>query len=159
MVRFDLHSELETIQSGDSFWCSGCISARPVAERSADSRYCQGCHDFLCREADSSPKNQRGGWVPMDWVPKVPATASAVVGCSKIADIGNHTTGIIATPIASEGNGKGRHKTDLPLAKIKELREKGYGSRKIAEKLASEGIEVHFTTIARALKESQGGLL
>ena len=169
MIRFNIHSELESIKSGDSFWCSGCISARPVAERSADSRYCQGCRDFLCKEADSSPQNQRGAWVPTDWVPRLPTTAAPAEPCDINPDgvsnkgrDGESAIGNIVTGNNQEGSGekhrsRGRPRSArnaLPLEKILELHQSGQGSREIADQVGA-----NYRTVARLIKESQRALL
>jgi hypothetical protein len=47
-----------------AFFCHACVMDKPVTEASPDSRYCQGCYDFLLKEAELLPVNKRSGWIP-----------------------------------------------------------------------------------------------
>ena len=49
---------------GDLFFCHACLEDKDGEELSPDSRYCQGCYNFLLKEAEvlvaiSAPKMSR----------------------------------------------------------------------------------------------------
>lgn len=46
---FDSRRDAEVITAG-GFFCQACLVGKPVEERSMDSRYCQGCYEFLKEE-------------------------------------------------------------------------------------------------------------
>lgn len=46
---FNSHRDAEVITTG-GFFCQACLVGKPVEERSMDSRYCQGCYEFLEEE-------------------------------------------------------------------------------------------------------------
>ena len=50
-------------KAGD-FFCHACLTSHPATEKSPDPRYCQGCYDFLIREAEKLPENKRPAWIP-----------------------------------------------------------------------------------------------
>ena len=65
LVRvFDSKRDKELIAAGTHFWCQGCLIAHPLDARSPDPRYCQGCHDFLLKEAEMSHPSRRPSWMP-----------------------------------------------------------------------------------------------
>ena len=158
------------INPDGTFMCCACLKDNlPATEQSADPRYCQRCHDFLCKEAATLPKNQRGDWVPTDWAPRLPATAAPVEPCDINANgvSNNRTDGEsaienIVTGNNQEGSGekhrsRGRPRSArnaLPLEKILELHQSGQGSREIADQVGA-----NYRTVARLIKESQGALL
>jgi len=61
---FDAKRDRELIAAGTHFWCETCLIAKPLGEQSPDSRYCQGCHDFLLREAETLDPSRKPSWIP-----------------------------------------------------------------------------------------------
>jgi hypothetical protein len=62
--EFDSKRDKELIAAGTHFWCDACMIARPLDAQSPDPRYCQGCHDFLLKEAEISHPSRRPSWYP-----------------------------------------------------------------------------------------------
>ena len=48
----------------DSFFCNTCLTDRSTDVLSPDPRYCQGCYDFLLKEAELLPQSKRPKWIP-----------------------------------------------------------------------------------------------
>ena len=46
------------------FYCHACLMDKPANEQSPDPRYCQGCFDFLTKEAELLPGGKRPSWKP-----------------------------------------------------------------------------------------------
>ena len=63
MSNFDVKHNRE-IEKAGGFWCHACLVSHPATEQSPDPRYCQGCYDFLHKEAEMLPRNKRPAWIP-----------------------------------------------------------------------------------------------
>jgi len=62
---FDAQRDSRLITQGSHFFCHACLVARPVESRSADSRYCQQCCDFLTAEGAILQRGtRRPSWLP-----------------------------------------------------------------------------------------------
>jgi hypothetical protein len=132
---FDIKRDNELIAAGTHFWCQTCLMARPLDDQSPDPRYCQGCYDFLCKEAEMlPPKRGRPQWVPkaQGLVPKLPS-------------VSEHTPQIMST--VKRGP---KHKA-LPVKLITQWASEGMGSKAIAVRLKGEGVEISYKTIQRLL--------
>jgi hypothetical protein len=46
------------------FFCHACVMDKPATEASPDPRYCQGCYDFLLKEAEILSPGKHPGWIP-----------------------------------------------------------------------------------------------
>jgi hypothetical protein len=148
----------QLIAAGTHFWCEACLVARPLDDRSPDPRYCQGCYEFLLKEAKML--KEAGSWRRPDWIPK-PKTSSKKVGYAPTPAPRNMSTlnedkikvDIIQPPVVKVTRGKRgpKHKV-LPDDLIKQWAGEGMGSKAIATKLkAKHSIEVSYKTIQRVL--------
>jgi hypothetical protein len=94
-MKFDIKHDNELIAAGSHFWCKACITARPVAERSPDSRYCKGCFDILNDEASLLPCrgiNRRPAWIPRpDGITTPPALTDSLLGAVSSGDTSKDT--------------------------------------------------------------------
>lgn len=59
---FDNEYDKTIIEAG-SFFCSACLVGKPAVEQSPDSRYCQGCYEFLLKEAEMLDSGKRCRWI------------------------------------------------------------------------------------------------
>ncbi len=60
---FDSERDKDIIEAG-GFFCLACAVGKPADDQSPDPRYCQGCYDFLLKEAEMLPSNKRPKWIP-----------------------------------------------------------------------------------------------
>jgi hypothetical protein len=151
------------IQEGKSdtmaFFCYACLIDKPAIEASPDPRYCQGCYDFLSKEAGLLD-GRKPTWVPKDSQSITrallessckPVQPASGVGHNSIgSQIGS---GIMSTVESKKDDAKrGRKHKALPHELIKQWVGEGMGSRVIALKLNNElGISVSYKTIQRTL--------
>ncbi len=49
----------------EAFFCHACLDGKPATEASPDPHYCQGCYDFLAKEAELLG-GRKPPWVPVD---------------------------------------------------------------------------------------------
>lgn len=158
---FSIRRDNELIRAGTHFWCETCVVARPLKEQSPDPRYCQGCYEFLLKEAELLG-GRKPTWAPKDSQPVTrrppepvgePVQPASGVGHNYIGTrIGS---GIMSTLESKKDDGKRgpKHKA-LPRELIKQWAGEGMGSRAIASRLNNElGIEVSYKTVQRALAE------
>ncbi len=142
------------------FFCHACLEDKLAPEVSPDPRYCQGCYDFLLKEAEMDTRRGGGDWKPVNSYNK------AKNGGEKTAQVSPPMRRIMSTlesekpevdligaTVASRTIGKrGRKFKQLPEQLIKQLADKGMGSKAIATKLRKEqGIDVSYKTIQRVL--------
>ena len=142
------------------FFCHACLEDKLAPEVSPDSRYCQGCYDFLLKEAEMDSRRGVGDWKPIKPYNK------AEIGGEKTAQVSNpmrtikstlegekSKVDIIQPRVASGATKKrGRKFKHLPEDFIKQLADKGMGSKAIATQLKREhGIDVSYKTIQRVL--------
>jgi len=64
-LEFDVKKDNELIAAGTHFWCHACQIAKPNSQLSDDTRYCQGCYDFLLKEGELEGK-RAGSWKPVN---------------------------------------------------------------------------------------------
>jgi len=130
------------------FYCHACLEDKPASEQSPDSRYCQGCCEFLLNEAKMLTGGKRPSWIPKvdrEAPPSAPEPLSERVeqarDCNKIS-------------IGVSDRVRGRKPIDIPMEFINTLEKEGVMScRRISERLKTEyGIECSFMTVARVIK-------
>ena len=46
------------------FSCQSCLVGKPSDDVSPDPSYCQGCYDFLLKEAEVLSGHTRSSWIP-----------------------------------------------------------------------------------------------
>jgi hypothetical protein len=158
MSKFDVKRDNELIAAGTHFWCEACLIARPLDDQSPDERYCQGCYDFLLKEARML--KEAGSWRRPDWIPKL-KTSPKKVGYASTPTPRNMSTlnedkievDIIRPSVAKVTRGKrGPKPKDLPRDLIKQWAGEGMGSKAIASKLrTNRSIIVSYKTIQRVL--------
>jgi len=147
----------------DLFFCYTCLEDKDRKELSPDQRYCQGCYDFLLKEAEMLPDNKRPKWVPRAQSKKdstgknsgqkvIQVSQDVVLNMSTLddkkieVDIIQPSVG----KVTREKRGP-KHKA-LPQELIKQWSGEGMGSKAIASKLSNElGIKVSYKTIQRLL--------
>jgi len=157
---------LEPIINPDgSFFCCGCLEHKTTDDISADPRYCHDCYDFLKKEAGLIPySKKKPHWIPGNFVMPREST-SAKISPLKTPTIAGYSRGILATVNRPEirvaknqpqvgkvtSEKRGRPLIELPEAKILAMAKQGMGSKAIAARLAEQGINAKFRTIARIL--------
>ena len=52
------------IEAG-GFWCHACLVGKLASEQSPDPRYCQGCYEFLLKEAELLGRVKKPSWAPV----------------------------------------------------------------------------------------------
>ena len=138
------------IVEANDFFCHACLEDKPATKASPDPRYCQGCYDFLLKEAEMLSPGKRPKWVPK-------ATQKpGVEPVQPASGAGHNNTG---TPIGSgimstvkANNRRGPKQKALPWELIEKWAGEDMGSKVIASKLNSElGIKVSYKTIQRLL--------
>lgn len=165
----------------ESSYCQACFMDKPVAGASPDPRYCQGCYDFLLKEAEMLPaKSGRPEWIPKpqkalvgggeishdapekpsdgifkgDTTPDNGKTLS-IDGAINMSTLGSKKIEVDATkPPATPRTAVrgGPEQKALPQELIKQWAGEGMGSRAIASRLNRElGIKISYKTIQRAL--------
>jgi hypothetical protein len=158
MSDFDIKRDNELIAAGTHFWCEACLIARPLDDQSPDPRYCQGCYDFLLKEARML--KEAGSWRRPDWIPKL-KTSPKKVGYASTPTPRNMSTlkedkievDIIQPSVAKVAHGKrGPKRKVLPDDLIKRWAGEGMGGKAIATRLKIEhGVKVSYKTIQRVL--------
>jgi hypothetical protein len=155
---FDTKRDIE-IEKAGGFWCHTCLVSHPATEQSPDPRYCQGCYEFLLKEAEvlsESGSTRRPGWIPKPQkaqenqcpIPSPGASIMATVESPKIK-VAIITPRDATRTIIKRGP---KHRADLPVEFILKWAGEGMGSKKITAKLKAEyDITVGFRTIARIL--------
>ncbi len=157
-------------------FCQACLVDKTASELSSDPRYCQGCYDFLLKEAEMLPDNKRPKWVPRAQSKKdstgknsgqkviqvsgdMVLNMSTVNGKKSEVDIIQPPVGKVTRekqPIKTEAKRGPKHKA-LPRELISQWAGEGMGSKAIASKLNSElGIKVSYKTIQRTLAGERG---
>lgn len=65
MTNFDIKKDNVLIAAGTHFWCSACLTARPVDDMSENSRYCLNCYDVIQSDKKEAAdmKENRDSWV------------------------------------------------------------------------------------------------
>ena len=114
-ARFDIKQDTYLVNAC-GFFCLACLIAMPVNEQSPDSRYCQGCYQFLRAEAELLPvKHKKPGWAPLSKHRQaLPAVEKPV---SKIADKG-------VAPVGIMKQRRGRPKKEGEISRITKWRRK-----------------------------------
>jgi len=143
---FDTKRDIE-IEKAGGFWCHTCLVSHPATEQSPDPRYCQGCYEFLLKEAEvlsESGSTRRPGWIPKPQKAQenqcpIPEYGSGVLAATK------------AIPDKTPPRVGGRPVLDLPFELIKELQDQGYGATEIRRRLKDKDIEVNMRTLYRIL--------
>jgi len=145
----------KAIIDAGGFFCEACLVGKPASKASPDPRYCQGCYEFLLKEAEMLPGNKRPKWIPKPQ--KAP---------KKQYQVSQHGDGIMSTvegkkievdiinpPDAIRTSTKrGPKHRQLPEDLIRQLASEGMGSKVIAARLKAEhGIIVSYKTIQRIL--------
>ena len=151
---FDIKRDMAIVKA-DGFFCQTCLVGKPHSEQSPDPRYCQGCYDFLLKEAEMLPRNKRPAWIPKrKTAPKKQYQVSQVGGRNmSTLESKKVEVDIIPPSVSSvKASKRGPKHRRLPEALIKQLAGKGMGSKAIATRLSSEhGITVSYKTIQRLL--------
>jgi hypothetical protein len=138
------------------FFCHACLMDKLAPEASPDSRYCQGCYEFLLKEAEMLPTTKRPAWIPSKG--KIGHQKSIQVSEDMVLNMSTLNgrkieVDIIQPSVAKVTRGKRgpKHKA-LPHELIKQWAGEGMGSKAIATKLRTEqGITVSYKTIQRVL--------
>ena len=156
---FDIKEDIQIINAG-GFFCQACLVGKPAQEQSSDPRYCQGCYEFLLKEAEMDTRRGGGDWKPVNPYKKAKNVGEKSAQVSpfmrrimstlndKISEVD-----IIQLSVAARASGKRgpKHKA-LPQELIKLWAGEGMGSKSIATKLkAEQGIDVSYKTIQRVL--------
>ena len=157
MSKFDVKRDNELIAAGTHFWCEACLAARPLDDRSPDVRYCQGCYDFLLKEAAMLTGHiKKPTWMPckngqqnQPHVSPYGGGIMSTLGEEKIE------VDIIQPSVAKVTHGKrGPKPKVLPHDLIKKWAGEGMGSKAIASKLKTDhSITVSYKTIQRILAD------
>jgi hypothetical protein len=158
---FDIERDIAKEKRG-GFFCHACLAGHQKARRSPDPRYCQGCYDFLVKEAEILPKTRRPKWIP-----KAPQKASAPrKPHKKQYQIPQHGGRIVSTLESKKftvdiihpatrkvtGRKRGPKHRELPEDLIRQLAAEGMGSKAISAWLRAEhGLTVSYRTIQRIL--------
>lgn len=149
---FDIKRDSAIINAG-GFFCQACLVGKPQTESSPDRRYCQGCYDFLLKEATMLQGAKRK---PPGWVPKKPEAAQVPqdmrIIMSTLKSIKSEVDTIPLSSPRAKAAKRGPKPHRLPEELIKQLAGKGMGSKAIATKLKLDhGINVSYKTIQRVL--------
>ncbi len=140
----------------DLFFCYTCLEDKDRKELSPDPRYCQGCYDFLLKEAEMLPGGKRPAWIPKEGKighqKSIQVSGDVVLNMSTLGDE-KSTVDIIHPSVAKVTREKrGPKQKALPQELIKQLHRDGIGSKAIATHLKKEmGIGVSYKTIQRVL--------
>ena len=133
-----------------TFWCHACLDDKPASEASPDPRYCQGCYEFLLKEAELLPVGKHPQWTPRTPQKPVvePVQLASVVGHN---NMGTQSGSEIMSTVDDNNKRGPKHKA-LPQELIEKWTGEGMGSKAIASKLNNElGIKVSYKTIQRLL--------
>ena len=71
MTAVDIKRDI-ALENAGGFFCEACLGVKTVDERSQDSRYCQGCYDYLTEEAKLLSGSRRPKWIPKPEKPVLP---------------------------------------------------------------------------------------
>ena len=146
------------IINASGFFCHACLVDKAADEASLDPRYCQGCYEFLIKEAEMLPATKRPKWTP-----KPVRGEKAGRRQYQISRVGDRIMStlddkkfevdIINPPAMSRARGKrGPKHRRLPEDLIRQLADEGMGSKAIAAKLKADyGIVVSYKTVQRVL--------
>jgi len=149
---FDIKRDNAIIEAG-GFWCSACLSGKPVGEQSPDQRYCQGCYDFLLNEAELEGR-RAGDWRPTKGKRVSEPSASIVLAIGNSVSSGNAG----CDTVAYEGLYGTQGVTDLVTDRLRLLASQGMSCRAIERELLKDNVTISYRTIARRLK-GQGVLV
>ena len=138
------------MSANDCFFCLGCLEDKTIGEQSPDSRYCQGCCEFLLNEAKMLTGGKRPSWIPKvnrEAPPSTPEPLSEHVeqarGCDKIS-------------IGVSDRVRGRKPINIPMELINNLVKEGFTScRAISQQLKGYGIDCSYRTVARMIKDGE----
>ncbi len=143
----------------DLFFCYTCLEDKPATEASPDPRYCQGCYDFLTKEAELLD-GRKPTWVPKDSqsITRTPLEPSCKP-LQQASGVGHNYidtqigSGIVSTVESKKDASKrGPKQKALPQELIEQWADQGMGSKAIASRLNNElGITVSYKTIQRLL--------
>jgi len=132
--------------TGDgAFFCHACLEDKLASELSPDPRYCQGCYDFLVREAELLPAGKRPAWIPKSARLAARTSSEAPQG---VQDSQNNCNKIIT----GVRHRVGRPCADLPVREIVNLASQGYSLRRVAAKLG-----ISHMAVKRALVRTKTG--
>lgn len=150
---FDIKRDNQLIAAGTHFWCDGCLYSRPLKSRSVDPRYCMDCFSLLLHEA--SIIEERNGKTAA-WFPVAKSVTKVEIPNIPHAEImqpviSQNSTVCIINPLTPETTHRGPKHKNLPMKLIKKLSGEGMGVKAIAKQLKEQGVNVHFSTISRAL--------
>ena len=140
----------------DLFFCYTCLENNDRKELSPDSRYCQGCYDFLLKEAEMLPGRKRPAWIPkagkIGHHKSIQVSQDMVLIMSTLNDK-DIEVDIIQPSVAKVTRVKrGPKQKPLPQELIEQWAGEGMGSKAIASKLNNElGIKISYKTIQRLL--------
>ena len=154
---FDVKRDNEMISAG-GFFCKACLEDKPAIEQSPDPRYCQGCYEFLLKEAEMLLASKRPAWIPKPQQPEKADKSQYQVsqhGAGIMSTLAGEKSGVdTITPLVSTkmfGKRGPKHR-ELPEDLIIQFACEGMGSKAIAARLRSEmGIKVSYKTIQRVL--------
>ena len=155
--HFDSRRDREIIEAG-GFFCEACAVGKPASEQSPDPRYCHGCYDFLLKEAEMLTGHvKKATWIPVTLKKTKDKTVPTVSlhDCRIMSTLENKNfeVDIINPPVATRTLPKrGPKHRQLPEDLIRQLADKGMGSKVIASTLKRElDIGVSYKTIQRLL--------
>ena len=140
----------------DLFFCYTCLEDKDRKELSPDPRYCQGCYDFLLKEAEMLPGGKRPAWIPKEGKighqKSIQVSGDVVLNMSTLNDKKSEVD-IIQPSVGKVTRVKrGPKQKPLPQELIEQWAGEGMGSKAIASKLNNElGIKVSYKTIQRLL--------
>jgi len=140
----------------DLFFCFTCLEDKDRKELSPDPRYCQGCYDFLLKEAEILPGGKRPAWIPKEGKighqKSIQVSQDVVLIMSTLNDK-RIEVDIIQPSVAKVTRVKrGPKQKPLPQELIEQWAGEELGSKAIASKLNNElGIKVSYKTIQRLL--------
>lgn len=145
------------LENAGDFFCKACLGVKTVDERSPDPRYCQGCYDFLTKEAELLPGSKRPAWIPKPQKPEKESNKQY-----QVADVGSGILSTLESPkievdkikpsVEPEPvSQKGRKKPVLPVGDIGQLSFEGMGAKAIAPQLRKRNAKVSHKTAQRVL--------
>ena len=144
------------IEKAGGFWCHACLVSHLAAEQSPDPRYCQGCYDFLLKEAELLTGTKRPKWIPKPQKAGGKQYPVSGVGDRIMSTLSNQKSevDIIHPPDVTRTPPKrGPKYKALPIDLIMQWASESMGSKAIAARLKGElGIIVSYKTIQRVLK-------
>ena len=153
---FSVEQDKEIIKDG-GFFCNACLVGKPAIEQSPDPRYCQGCYDFLLKEAELLGGNSRPGWIPKNTRKSIENYPEKVIKVARHANLNMSTSADqkIKVDIISPRDAtrkRGPKPKSLPENFILDLAQQGLGSKAITSRLKKDqGVTVSYKTIQRLL--------